>query len=249
MNRMQYISAVVSGITLLLAGCLPDDPVAGLYAGAISADADTLADREAIAQGASAIINYQTFNDAGRTATVNVLVEHAALQTRTTVAADQPVADGTSYESVDWDTADAEPGSYAVLVQIVSDNTLLREDRAEGLLVVDGKPTFVFTAPTTDANLPADGRLIISWEASDAEEAATAQVGLDTDDDRTNGNEIYLSEAFTLTADDEEAIQEWDGTDVDGADVAAGTYALFALVTDAAHGVEVVEATGTVTVP
>jgi len=66
---------------------------------------------------------------------------------------------------------------------------------------------------------------------SDAEDAGTFTIGLDPDTDHASGNEVFIHEG-TLTTDAGNDSFSWEGDDLAGDLVAAGTYHLFAFVGD-----------------
>lgn len=160
---------------------------------------------------------------------------------------------------VDWDTAGFEAGDYAIAIRLEA-GVERAADTATGTITLNDAPTFRFLAPLTDVtfgeqtpdpNEPdAEPTLEISWEASDADDAATATLNLDSDDDHANGNEIEI-ESITISQGVAAQVDkfEWDGTASDGSDVEEGRYFIFAVVTDGVNEDLIVTAPGRVTMP
>lgn len=248
MNSARRQVWVAVTLAVVLTGCIPDEPLAGRYDGTLTVRPGSLAELEPIAQGDTVDLGYRTFNDTGDEATLTVIAVHPANQTQTTLVAGRAVAENVGERRVSWDTTEAAAGSYTIVFQLYSEGVLVYEVEANAALQIDGDPVLSFVAPAEDATLVADGRVTITWTGSDPEGQATAQFGLDVDDDRENGNEIYISEPVSLPAVAEEDTIEWQGEDVDGNPVEAGTYALFAVLADTVNGAQVAEASVSITV-
>jgi hypothetical protein len=241
---------MAAGLSLLIAGgtCLPlvdntsREPQAGETLGvAISTPA---ADRT-VAQGTPVEIKWSASNLTGNPATVAVLVESRVDLSRTALLEGLQLAGTGDSGTLTWDTQ-GFAGLYAVIGRIETAD-LQREHTAAGKITVDTAPVFEFTAPTGDvvfdpgANQP----LTIAWTGED--ETATARIGLDPDTDHDNDNEIFIHEV-DLSDQDAASYIEWEGKDLDNADVEPGTYNLFATATDDLNDVVVVEGLGRITV-
>lgn len=181
-----------------------------------------------VPQGTVLDIRWTAVNDTELAATAQLLVESRVDLQQTVIEAGVPVS-GRRQLTTSWDTAGFAEGLYVIYAKISTS-----EDAASatglGRVTVDASPTFQFTKPTTNvAKGSAD--LEIAWSAFDQGGKGKAKVGLDPDSDHTGGNEIYLHEA-TLAESTTEGSFDWNGKDLDEKTVAAGTYKLFAQLTD-----------------
>lgn len=201
--------------------------------------------------GTAVQIAWSASNLTGKAATVSLLVESRTNLARTVVADSIAVSGSGASGQFSWDTA-GYSGPYVIYAQIATSSKQV-EARSTNTVTVDAPPTFEFTAPTADASItPADSPvqpINIAWRTGDNN--ATLRIGLDEDSDHTGddaGNEIYILEktlSDATVADDE---IDWEGTNTDGNAVDAGTYILFAVVSDGVNSDVVAEATGRITV-
>ncbi len=167
--------------------------------------------------------------------------------------AEPPVNIPTARQSFSWSGTDdtgnpVAPGLYTLSASNSSsaEETFFDvEATNNGVAVNVG--VYGFTNPDEDTDLdPAEGDTIdISLFAGG--EGAEFTVGLDPDSDHRNGNEIPLA-ILTLNANAEEQTFTFDGTDIDGIEVAAGTYSLYGSVFDPAAGPYLVEARGDISI-
>lgn len=196
-------------------------------------------------------IQFSATNDTSDEAIVTVLVEERETFAQSIVAGGIRLVSGSTVETVEWDTSSFAAGEYAIRARIQRGQQV-RESTAEGRITVDEVPTFQFTSPTSDVTLNldpnSDDQIIIRWEARDLEGEATAEVGLDPDEDHDSGNEVVLS-TTTLTAELLSDSVRFVGDDADDEPVDEGVYLIYALVKDDVNPQFFVDAVGRVTVP
>lgn len=201
--------------------------------------------------GTAVQIAWSASNLTGKAATVSLIVESRTNLARTVVADAIAVSGSGASGQFSWDTT-GFAGPYVIYARIATD-TRQDEARSTNTVTVDVAPTFEFTAPTTDAAItpgasPAQP-VNIAWRVSDNN--ATLRIGLDADSDHTGddaGNEITILEKDVTNATVTDDELDWEGKNTDGGTVAAGTYILFAVVSDGVNSDVVAEATGRITV-
>lgn len=246
---MRTALLLTSGLVCLLAGgtCLPlvdntqREPVPGRVLGITIMDPTEDA---TVRGGTNVTIEWAASNLTDDPAAITIVAESRRDLSLTTLV-DAAELSGTGDSGVfAWDTT-AFDGPYAIIGRIdtVSDSV---SDTSRGIITVDAAPAFAFTAPTGNVRFRpgTDDDLTIAWVGSDGE--ATARIGLDPDTDHGSGNEVYIHEVelpVTAAADH----FDWDGTDVDGAAIALGTYNLFASANDEINEVVFVDAAGQIT--
>jgi len=95
-------------------------------------------------------------------------------------------------------------------------------------------PTLTFTAPGgADESVTTGNTFDITWtDNGDANPAATLTLGLDIDDDPTNGNEIILESGTPLSDDGNAGMFTFAFMDENGAGVPDGSYTVFAIIDD-----------------
>jgi hypothetical protein len=247
--RIRLLVTLALSAVLLAGGtCLPlvdntkREPITGRVLGIVLMQ--PLADRT-VPQGTSVLIDWSAGNLTGQPATITLAVESHTDLTVTILEEGIPLEGTGGTDTLAWNTEDFS-GPYRVLATITTDS-LTNENPSMGLITVDLRPTFEFTAPTGDVTFhPAtDSPLDIKWFGGD--ESATVQIGLDPDTDHTNGNETVILEQ-ELPVDPAAGSLAWDGNDNDGTQVAADTYNLFASATDGVNAVVIVDGLGQITV-
>lgn len=198
-----------------------------------------------VLEGTPVGISWSAANLTGEPATVSIMLESRSDLSKTALA-EGIALDGMSSGPRDvlWNT-EGYRGPYSIIAHIET-STLVREDASRGLVTVDGRPLFEFTAPAGSVTFtPAAGPLTIAWRAQD--ESATVRIGLDPDTDHASGNETYIHEQDLPTTLQDQSF-DWDGTDTSGAAVPAGIYNLFASATDGVNDVVTVDAAGLITI-
>lgn len=244
----KYVLLTGLGLIVLIAGgtCLPvidntartttEDPT--LLAVAIT---EPVAD-DTVPEGEIVTIGWTGSNRTSVAATVTVILESRADLSRVTLVTDTPFNDAA--DSIPWDTT-GYTGPYSIIVRITAgDDTA--EATSAGLITVDPAPSFTFLSPTADVDLDPNHPLTIRWIGADNN--AGVQIGIDVDQDHTNGDETTIAEP-NLPETAEENEFEWDGTDLSGQPVDAATYYLYAIVDDSLNPQLFAEATGRITVP
>jgi len=95
-------------------------------------------------------------------------------------------------------------------------------------------PTLTFTAPGgADESVTTGNTFDITWtDNGDDNPAATLTLGLDIDDDPTNGNEIILESGTPLSEDGNAGSFTFAFVDENGAGVPDGSYTVFAIIDD-----------------
>jgi len=95
-------------------------------------------------------------------------------------------------------------------------------------------PTLTFTAPGgADEAVTTGNTFDITWsDNGDENPAATLTLGLDIDDDPTNGNEIILESGTPLSDDGNAGSFTFAFVDENGAGVPDGSYTVFAIIDD-----------------
>ena len=222
-------------------------------------------DRE-VPLGATVEIEWTAGNLTGSEAIVTILVRHRASRAETILAGGVRVGETSGVRTVTWDTSGFEYGEYSVLARAEADG-LLEETSGAGRITINSPPSFEFTAPTEDIELPLEpeqeeepaedanapaveetGTIFIRWTAFDPEGDATARIGIDPDGDHENDNEIVIAERDLPTTSTDDAL-EWDGTDLDGDPVDAGIYNFYAIVSDEINEQVIVDGPARITVP
>lgn len=165
------------------------------------------------------------------------------------------VADGEN-DIFRWDTTGVRVGRYLITMTIEApDGTSqtvksLDPDRGTtGVVNITTTlpvPTLTFTAPgATDETVTTGNTFNITWTDNGNNNAdARLTLGLDIDDNHSNGNEVILLSNDPLSTDGNSGSFTFNFLDQDGNGVADGTYTVFAQLDDNAHDVVTVEATG-----
>ncbi len=244
---MRIKLALILGLSGFLAGgsCLPlidntaREPDAGTT---LAIDIVAGGQAQTVAQGTEVSISWTAANMTGLAATVSFRVESRADLSVTTVEEGIAVEGTGDSGTMTWDTS-GYAGPYSLIARVATAEGNA-EDISDGLITVDAPPTFEFTAPSaTSTPYQSGDTLTIAWVGGD--DGASADIGLDTDTDHTNGNEttILSRELPNPAAADTVA---WTGNDTDGTAVAAGTYNLFAIVDDGVNERLIVEGSGNI---
>ncbi len=107
-------------------------------------------------------------------------------------------------------------------------------------------PTLTFTAPGVDDETVTGGSTFtITWtDNGTSNSEAMLVLGLDTDDDHENGNEIVLLRDEPLSANGDDGAFVFSFIDADGGLVPEGDYTVFTIVDDGANDPVIEEATG-----
>ncbi len=247
MRTRLLIVAVLAG-TLVGGSCLPvlDDTQGSAIPGESLgvAVSEPAADRT-VPQGTPVSIKWSIGNLTGEPATLKIYVESRADLSQTVLLDGFQIEDTGDAGTLTWDTGSAS-GLYAIYAQLTAAG-LTRVAAADGKVTVDRPPQFEFTAPTRDVTYqPGTGEpLVIAWEGFDDD--GTVQLGLDEDATHDSGNEILIHEADLPTT-SEAGTFSWTGDDQEGDPVAAGTYFLFARLSDAQNPVSNIDGLGQITV-
>jgi hypothetical protein len=231
-------------VGLLMGGCLP--LVDNLYGLGPSSDSgstppETLSvnlaaptESDTVAQGSPIYIDWTVANTSGNPAALTILVESRTDLSRAELLSDFPILGTGDHGLLTWDTADAR-GPYQIYAEVVAAD-LTRQTTAAGQITVDAQPEFEFTAPLEDSEFQFGGTaLTISWIGRD--ESGSVEIGLR---DPESEEETILLETDL----EEEATAgslEFGGQDVSDADVAVGTYVLYARATDDLNEVVLVD--------
>ena len=158
----------------------------------------------------------------------------------------------------EWDTTGSFNGEYSIVGRVEAGGET-HESSAEGRITLNAAPQFEFLAPTEDTTLEAmvdpndpnaaeEPRVRIRWSAFDADGDGTLTLGIDPGQNHESGNEVTISEQ-NLPEESATGSLLWDGTDSNGEQVDAGTYYLYALVSDGLNDDQLIEGLGQITVP
>lgn len=155
-----------------------------------------------------------------------------------------------------WDFTGVRVGDYVIIAVIetpdgrtveVSSRDLDRGTNGVITLTTPlAVPTLTFTAPgDADETVNGGDTFAITWTDNGATNGeAMLLLGLDTDSDHENGNEIVLVRDEPLSADGDTGTFLFAFADADGNPVSAGDYTVFAIVDDNANDPVIEEATG-----
>jgi hypothetical protein len=247
--RIRLLVTLALSAVLLVGGtCLPlvdntkREAITGRVLGIVLME--PTADRT-VSEGTSVLIDWTAGNLTGEPATITLAAESRSDLSVTTLEEGIQL-DGTGGRGTFMWVTEKFSGPYRVLATITTDS-LTKDNSSTGLITVDARPTFEFTAPTGDVTFhPAtDTPLTIAWFGGDTN--ATVQIGLDPDTDHTNGNETVILEQNLPVTPIADALA-WDGNDKDGTQVFADTYNLYATATDNVNPVVTVDGMGQITV-
>lgn len=238
-TRMVLRVAGLLGLAVAI-GCSPVPEVGNFQTG-VAIGIESPERSRTVAEGTPVTVAFYTFREGFGGATVTMVARNQDTREELTLLAPQAVPSGRSDQEILWDTTGAGGGSFEIFLRMLSGSEELRSETADGVITVDGAPTFAFTAPADDAVLGPGGEVRIAFRAQDAEADAEAQILLDPDDDPTNGNEVTLAREVLPAA---EAVEEivFEGIDEQGTAVTGGTYRLVAIVSDEAHDAQVIDA-------
>lgn len=245
---------------LLGASCLPFNdrsPALDLTPTTLSISLVAPSGDVTIPQGDTFKVRWSGANLTGSQAVVTLFVR-ASGEIDGTILEGGALFDGTSLtDSFDWDTTGFPGGSYRITVRVES-GTQTKESTSTGAVLIDAPPTFVFTDPVNDVEVPnpdpndpnVSSTVLIRWQAGDADSSgnATAKIELDPDTDHTNGNEIEIHSADIPTETAFDSF-DFDGTDPNLGEIDEGTYHLFARVGDTVSPDRDVESGITITIP
>lgn len=225
-------------------------------------------DRE-VPKGAVVEIEWTAANLTGSEAIATILVRARSDFAETILAGGLRLEESPGARTLDWDTTDFEGGEYSIAARIAAGG-LTNEASAAGRITINSPPSFEFTAPTEDTELPAEeeeaeeettedanaptveeedtSAVNIRWTAFDPDGSATAQIGIDPDGDHQNGNETVIAERDLPTT-SQPASLAWDGTNNNGDIVDPGIYNLYAIVSDGVNEDLIVDGLARITVP
>ncbi|HVP11131.1 MAG TPA: hypothetical protein VMV94_08110 [Phycisphaerae bacterium] len=155
------------------------------------------------------------------------------------------VADGDADIFI-WDITGVRVGDYVITATIESPDgrtasAVSRDDKrgTTGVLTIVTAlpvPVLTFTAPAADVTVNTGGTTTITWTDNGTANAdARVLLGLDTDSDHENGNEIVLLRDAPLSDDDNSGTFTFVRLDENGDAVPDGTYTVFAIVDDNAN--------------
>ncbi len=161
-----------------------------------------------------------------------------------------------------WDTAQIGGGQYRVRVE-VSGGGVAAQESGSATITVNTPPSLEFLEPSADVRLgdlppglddpnsfdPNNPIILIRWSADDPDGDGQLQIGLDGNSDHTDGDEIILYDSLSVSDAPLIESRDWDGNDSSGQRVEAGTYTLFAKLSDNVNDDVFVEAPGRITVP
>jgi len=234
--RLTILLGLCVGWTLLGAICQPSgrSEYDGLPATSLSVSIQSPSTDVTIPQGTRIAVRWAAYNATDLPGTARLYVESRTDLAQTVLAEGITVTGGSVTRDTAWDTTDVEPGVYVIYAEIVT-----AEDSAStsgaGRITVDAFPTFEFTQPTEDAIYTKEGdALTIGWSGADPEDDGEVTIGLDPDTDHESGDEIFIKRA-TLSDTEEEQTFDWEGDALSVDEVPAGTYYLFAAVSDSVN--------------
>lgn len=165
------------------------------------------------------------------------------------------LADGDN-DIFEWDVAGVRVGSYVIIATIESPEgetqtvESVDEDRnIDGRIVVTTAlpaPSLTFTAPgNADETVTTGNTFQITWtDNGNANPDAVLTLGLDPDNDRSNGNEVILVENQPLSDNGNNGSFVFNFLDKNGDTVADDIYNVFVLLDDNANDPVRVTATG-----
>jgi len=149
--------------------------------------------------------------------------------------------DGSYY----WKLTDVTPGIYRVYGVIDDDKhgTDLNDDCASGAVTVlaNTKPTIEMIEPSSDVQVTQNDSVLIGWNGTDPDDAASVYLFYDSDCDMNNGGMIMIND-LPLPEDGSYYWKFTNGT--------PGTYRVYGVIDDDKHGTDLNYncASGTVTV-
>ncbi|TWT40373.1 flagellar basal body rod modification protein [Phycisphaerae bacterium RAS1] len=199
-----------------------------------------------IPEGSVLPIRWSASNNQDATALATIFVESREDLTRTNLVSGVTVTTTLTDQMVTWNTKSFAPGVYSIGAEITVDTTT-RTTVAPGKATLDAAPTFSFTEPAAAVNLPDGGTVNIAWTGGDASGNGKLVLAIDVDSDHGNGNETTILEQ-DLPEEAEEDSFEWDGKNSADAKVDAGTYNLFARLSDVVNAESTVNGLATITV-
>lgn len=168
------------------------------------------------------------------------------------------IADGNNDVFV-WDITGVRVGDYVITVTLEAPDgtsaTAVSRDVNRGttgiirVATALPAPTLTFTAPgAADATVNVGNTFDITWTDNGTANAdALLTLGLDQDSNHDNGNEIILLRDQSLSTNDNTGLFTFSFVDENGADVATGTYTVFARIDDNANDIVTKEAAGKLT--
>jgi len=147
--------------------------------------------------------------------------------------------DGADQDGYEWIVADIPPGQYYIHAVIEDGLGQRHVATAPGRVEVrNTTPTLSFLQPSTLTTLGFDerdagGRVSIEWISNDPDAGEDAQIilGIDPDENHTNGNEWTIAEGLT-DGNGAADILEWDLTDTAAGDVNTGWFFVFGVIDD-----------------
>ncbi len=165
------------------------------------------------------------------------------------------VGDGSN-DIFEWNVAGVRVGSYVIIATIESPEgetktveSVDSDRNINGRITVTTAlpvPTFTFTAPgNADETVTTGNTFQIMWTDNGASNPdAVVTLGLDPDNDRTNGNEIVLLENQPLSENGNNGAFVFNFLDKDGNTVPDDIYTVFAVVDDGVNDPVTVASTG-----
>jgi len=221
-------------------------------------------------------IEWTAANETENEAVATVLVRARATFAETILEGGLRLPEAGGTRSLAWDTTGFEGGEYTIAVRVDA-GTLSEEATASARITINTPPSFSFTEPFEDTELavqededdpndpngditPSDDgddpndpnsdtpSVTIRWTAFDPDGDGTAEIVLDPGPVHDTGNEIVIAERELPEEEGFESLV-WEGNDTAGEPVEAGTYYLFARVSDGINEDQVVEGLGQIIVP
>lgn len=254
---LRIISLAALSIVLLGAmadGCFPiideRDTTPALPSTPLGAAVSKPSTNRTVPVGTVVTIEWSAANLTGEEGVATVLVVFREDQSETIIDGGVLIQSESIARASVWDTAGFAEGEYAVRVRVEAGGKS-DEATAPGAITLDDAPSFTFTEPFQPTSLTRGGNdpidVTIRWSAGDSGGDGKATLAVDPDLDHESGNEIDITEV-DLPTQVELGSFDWNGNDIDGNGVEAGTYNLFARVTDGAGNESIVNGLATITV-
>ncbi len=212
--------------------------------------------------GAVIDVEFTVVNLSGKEVVGSVLLRDLSDGSEIVLAGGIRISASSFNRVVRWDTAETGGGSFRLRVRVEGGGRVA-EDSSPARIMVNTPPSLDFLEPSRDVRLgdlppglddpnrfdPNSPFILIRWSASDPDGDGRLQIGLDRGTDHDSGDEIVLFDDLTIGETPLLESRDWDGTDVNGQRVEAGTYHLFARLSDDVNDDVLIDAPGRVIVP